>query len=339
MHNDRLDDIRIGWRALNTVPEGREIISISVFLDAPMSVRAGRVTPNGSEVLLFDFSLASTPAPRSLPSGKGFNVTYYDIDCVRFIGLVRKPQGSIEIYERMLDDVCSHVLDDKGLTNRARMRRFLDRVRDWQVFMGRSKIGLSRSEEIGLLGELLVLRELLDSSLSFDETLQAWKGPLHGLHDFEFSDGAIEVKSSVSNDYGVVVDVFDASQFDPSVVGSLYLVAIQLAHDKGGISLPKLITQIKQILSSSGSALSHFEHKLAYTGYRDEDSDKYELAVNIVDIKRIFVDEDFPSIRRAKIPNGIFNVRYSIDLDVIDRENLSLEHILAKLGAVKNGTS
>ena len=336
MRKNYLRDIRLAFRALDIVPEGRLVISISVFLDAPIKVRVGRIAPEFREVLLFKFSLSSYPSPSLLPCGKGFDVSYYDIEGVRYIGIVRTHDGTLEIYERMLEDVCSYVLDDDGLSNKVRMKRLLDRVRDWQAFMGRSKKGLSKKEEIGLLGELLILRELLNASVPQDEAVKFWQGPMHGLHDFEIFGSAIEVKSAISDDE-MVIDIFEVNQFDPILVRALYLFAVRMTPVKKGESLFRVVNDIKECLSNNKSALSAFEHVLSYTGYREEEVDQYDLCVQVAEILRLRIDEEFPSIRRADLPKGVFDVNYSLDLSFVTNENLTLERVLLELGVLIDG--
>lgn len=336
MRKNYLKDIRLGFRALDVVPEGRLVISISVFLNAPIKVRVGRLAPEFREVLLFEFSLSSFPSPNLLPCGKGFNVSYYDIEGIKYIGIVRTNDGTLEIYERMLEDVCSYVLDDEGLSNKVRMKRLLDRVRDWQAFMGRKKQGLSKKEELGLLGELLILRELLDVSLPQDEAVKFWRGPMHGLHDFEISGSAIEVKTAVSDD-SMVIDIFEVNQFDPSLVSALYLFALRMTPLENGESLNSVIEEIKQILSNNKTALSTFEHTLSYTGYRLEEADQYDLSLAVAEVLRLRIDENFPSIRRADLPKGVFDVNYSLDLSFVRSEKITLEQVLLELGVLING--
>ncbi len=72
------------------------------------------------------------------------------------------------------------------------------RVASWQRFMERGGDGLlSPEEEIGLFGELAVLRVLLDGEADPAGLCACWVGPLGALHDFRFGSGAMEVKTTV----------------------------------------------------------------------------------------------------------------------------------------------
>ena len=61
---------------------------------------------------------------------------------------------------------------------------------------GMANVRLSKIEQIGLMGELLVLKELEHSS---HHIVQHWVGPLDKLHDFEGVQLDIEVKTTTKH--------------------------------------------------------------------------------------------------------------------------------------------
>lgn len=335
MNKSLLADIRLGWRALDIVPEGRKVISIGILVNSIIKVRAGRIAPDSREVLLFNFSVDKYPSSTSLPHGKGFDVSYFDIEGVRYIGLARNELGALDIYERMLDDICSYLNDDRGLTNITLLRKFLERLRDWQLFMSNKKQKLLHQEQVGIFAELIVLKELLNFSIPRDEVVKYWQGPLHSLHDFEIGLGAIEVKGTISED-NMVINVFDINQLDPPSSCHLFLFVVRMVVNESGSSLGDLVSEIRELLDDNSAALTLFNNTLFYTGFRDEDLDNYDLILNVSEIRRIEVDELFPCIRRADLSPGVFDIKYSLDLGFIN-ENIHIKDVLSNLGVIKNG--
>lgn len=333
-----LEQIRIGWRALNGFQTERELQTISVVTNYTIKIRAGLIVENGLEIVLFHFNISSWPSPNSLPYGKGFDLGLYDIDGKKYLGLSRGNHGALELFEAMLSNVIDYALDGESVPHKVFFRRFLDRVRDWQVFMSRGRSYLSQQDEIGLVGELLLLRTLLDSNLPSESIIDWWKGPLHGTHDFHVNGGAIEVKTTTSRD-DFVIEVFDMVQLDPSSVCKLYLFGVALTLGEEGDSLPDIVKSLRVSLEDSQSGLQLFDKCLNYAGYRDEHADNYSSKYLLSRLIGFEVTEQFPSLKRSSIPVEVFDVKYRLDLDALSLPSVTLSESLNNLGVILDGTS
>ena len=75
---------------------------------------------------------------------------------------------------------------------------------------------LSQEAEVGLFGEMVVLKALLEAGVPVEVVLNAWQGPLDGLHDFLIGSGAIEVKTTLSTN-GFPATVNSLEQLDESL--------------------------------------------------------------------------------------------------------------------------
>lgn len=331
------EQVQIGWRALGAVPDGTELQSISVISDHSVKIRAGRLANNHSEIVLFRFDLDYFPKASSLPKGNGFDVRVFQISNEEYIGISRTSEGPLDLFEAMLIDILSHVMRTDALPHKVLFKRFMDRVQAWQAFMGRGKKGLSRKDELGLTGELIILRKLLSFNLPAEEVIGWWRGPLHGIHDFQMFGCAMEVKTSVG-EQGFEIEVFDLEQLEPSGLQELYLSAVRLKSSNEGETLPQIINSIKETLEKNPNALSLFEIALSYSGYNSAHDSYYTITTSIDEIMYFDVDSDFPSLRRKNIPVEVTKVRYSLELDLLTNPKNKLEDVLIKMGVMVNGT-
>src|SRR6185437_9032146 len=128
------------------------------------------------------------------------------------LGVVRDERGpllvlSLEDRDRidLFTTVCADAISASEESDRT-LVVFLDRLDAWRRFLRERNSGLSREEATGMIGELLVLRELL----SRDRTaLGLWEAPEDGLHDFHREGHALEVKASLGPSSQVRISTLD----------------------------------------------------------------------------------------------------------------------------------
>ena len=114
---------------------------------------------------------------------------------------------------------------------------FLKRIEAWQRFMQRDRDSLlSLEAQVGLFGELLVLREICSNTGSPVEAINCWQGPAGGIQDFHLADGAIEVKNTISAT-SFPAKIHGVAQLDDAVRQPHYL-----AGDHMGIVITKFET-------------------------------------------------------------------------------------------------
>ena len=146
-------------------------------------------------------------------------------------------------------------------------------IEDYSDLLRRSKMDrLSNEEEVGLVGELVVLNELINNGHG-EKALDYWKGPLGGLHDFvKKKSWELEVKTSLNPN--PVAKVHPIEQLEPISI-PFHLVIMKLKNDKKkGTSLPEWVDLIKLRLSSAKKK-KEFESLLLEAGYKDEHRLKY----------------------------------------------------------------
>src|SRR5208283_4494312 len=118
---------------------------------------------------------------------------------------------------------------------------FLGRLDRWKRFFETAgEDGLSEISAQGLLGELIFLRDFaIPESESPGAAVSSWAVPEPLSKDFQYSGGAIEVKSSVSREH-TKVHISGERQLDDTGFVSLCLLAVLLEKvATGGFSLPE----------------------------------------------------------------------------------------------------
>lgn len=131
---------------------------------------------------------------------------------------------------------------------------------------------LSNEEEVGLVGELIVLDHLMSNGHG-PGALDFWKGPSGGLHDF-VKDNKWEIEVKTSLNPNPVANVHPIEQLEPIAL-PFHLVVVKLKSDRvKGTSLPEWIDLINLKLTSAKSKKT-FIGILLEAGYKDEHLSKY----------------------------------------------------------------
>ena len=195
-----IDDIELAWRSLRDSADVSGWRSISIATIGPCSLLAGLSLPDKNEALLASFSSSAIPTAEKLPDGQGFAVSRVEPngDGLSWLALTRSAHGSLELFAAMVADV-AHAMDAESSADETRLLRvFLGRIRAWQEFMRKGAQALSPESEIGLAGELTLLRAIIDAGLPLASAIESWVGPLDGVRDFEMGTGSLEVKATLS---------------------------------------------------------------------------------------------------------------------------------------------
>lgn len=207
------------------------------------------------------------------------------------------------------------------------------RLDKWKEFF-RKKIRrlLSEDQQIGLLGELWLVKSLLESSLDF--AIDMWNGPVRTAQDFQYMDTAIEVKATLANHIGTVV-INSADQLSNKTFPNIYLGVVRLSRsDISGKSLPEFIQEIEDLLV--GGPLNKFRAKLLCLGYDPALKDQYEQKFKFDEILFFSVGEGFPRITRECLPRGVEKIRYDLNLSFCKDFEVNFETVLGQLKGGSN---
>lgn len=329
------NELSATWRALSGsgAEEGWRFIPVSRL--GPCTLYAGRRFPGNEEGLLVSFAGARVPGDRQLPKARGFEVANVALpgapDTTSTIGLIREPQGSLDLFATIAQDVTAVLEACRESTAQEMLQVFLRRVATWQEFMQRPGDQLLSAEaELGLFGELLTLDLLLDAGVEPLPAIEGWQGPEDGLHDFVLGSGAIEVKTTVAS-AGFPAKIGSLDQLDDGDHKPLYLCGQRVTLDPDGQTLPGRVGQLRARLEQSG-ALARFEVRMLHAGYREDHADSYGRCFSSLESRILLVDADFPRLISAIVGPAIRRATYEMDLDLVTSEPVTIGAALVSLG-------
>ncbi len=331
-----LEGLRAAWRALaGGSGEGWRTIPIGTIGRA--RILAGRHLPGNEEAVLVGFADGRLPPADQLPQGNGFLVMPMNLEPgggLDWVGLSRQAAGGLELFAMMVTDVVETLAEHYRADPASLPAAFISRIRAWQDFMQHGDDGVLGPEaEIGLVGELHVLRDLLAAGVAPGTVASSWKGPIKGLHDFALSSGAIEVKTSIAS-AGFPASVGSLDQLDDSRVSPLFLAAVRLGVSPNGKTLPEWIASIRAMLEDDLHARSLFESRLLHAGFLDRFAHRYSRRLVAAGTRLMRVEAGFPRLIPATVPAQVRRARYDLDLDHVCTENVTLNAALTELGVI-----
>jgi hypothetical protein len=318
-------DIEPGWQAISLSSAGS------------LQVRVGRRSPNNTEAVLVGFPTARLAAADKLPEGQGFSVERADPEGSGklWLALTRKSAGSVELFASMACDVVG-ALDDAvaaGADETKLLRVLTGRVGAWQEFMRKGTQVLSPEAEIGLIGELTLLRAIIDAGVSSALAIESWVGPLDGMQDFELGTGALEVKSTLSA-AGFPAKIGSLEQLDDSTRQPLFVAGTRLRQTDSGQNLPAIVDAMRLTIKGEAEAERLLAERLLAAGYIDAHADHYPRRFEQAGTRVVEVADGFPRLTSGNVPAGIMKAMYEIDLDKAPGDNVGAEGALRKLGAI-----
>lgn len=232
-------------------------------------------------------------------------------------------------------EVCSDVVralarsEDEGETDL--LAELGARLAAWRAFLRDQSGALSRDEAVGLIGELLLLEQLI---ARIPSAVSLWKSPDDGLHDFQNGGHALEVKTSLGSARRLHVSALD--QFDPAGLASLHVAHLRLVEQADGITLGQLAERISVQFASDRDRRA-FANALLRRGLApgaDAASGPY---VRYAGCEYYEVRSGFPSLSRSTVPSGIAEATYQIDVEALSGFLADGEHVTNRLGDSANG--
>jgi hypothetical protein len=334
----RKEELLAAWRALSGHADKEGWRTIQIGKNGKCRFLAGRHFPGNEEGLLIGLQSIQIPADELLPQGHGFIVSKVSLSGElannSWVTLSRQSGGSLELFAMMADDVFAtlEALDTDGYVNPYKV--FISRIWAWQDFMKKGGDGvLDKESETGLFGELEFLQEVMFAGVPCFKAIEAWQGPLDRLHDFALGNGVLEVKTTTAKN-GFVAKIGSLEQLDNSLIEPIYIVGVKLDLNPSGMSLPQKVVALRNMLKDFPAALAVFNQLLIHGGFLDELEARYTRRFSRKSIRIIEVLDKFPRLTRENVDVQICQVRYEVDLDLVQDEGIELALALKKLGVI-----
>lgn len=188
------------------------------------------------------------------------------------------------------------------------------RLDHWRRLLEQDRANLGELRLRGLIGELLVLEELIKAT-SPTVAVNSWTGPLGTPQDFTLPDGSrIEVKTARTT--APTVRINGLRQLD-SGVDRIELRVVRLddtgPEATGSVTAPMMVRRVAELLARDTLASETFAGSLALIGWSDHPSHG-DLVVRPASIDTFPVGPDFPRLTSATVPPGVEEAEYVIRL-------------------------
>ncbi|MDD6152825.1 MAG: PD-(D/E)XK motif protein [Elusimicrobia bacterium] len=188
----------------------------------------------------------------------------------------------------------------------------------WKEVFGKKRSNLLEFSAIkGLVGELLVLKNIFMNKWPQNKAIESWMGPLLGHKDFEIEDTWYEIKSV--NEQAMQIPISSIEQLESNIPGHLIIVRLEKTNETvyDAISASSLVKEITNLIQDP-LVLREFQEKLlAMDFYPFPEYDSWKFSYKGMEMFR--VDNEFPRITRKELSEYICDVKYTVLLNGINR--------------------
>lgn len=222
-------------------------------------------------------------------------------------------QDNLSLFYNFCEDIITQTENYTGTNGYIEI---VNRFNQWKkMFYGSSKL-LNENEIIGLIGELLFLKNYAVGKYGTTTGLNGWSGPEPTHKDFSYGDDWFEIKTI--NSFKNSVFISSIEQLDSENDGHLVVYRMEkMSPCFNGISLNKLVGEIMQSLPLDTDK-DIFVEKLKQVGYAyNEVYDNY--VYNFLSVDSYLVGNDFPRLKADRMPAGIGKVQYEVLLTLVEK--------------------
>ena len=236
-----------------------------------------------------------------------------------------------DIFSTLCEDLIfgvSEVTNEQNL-----VEKLLERLAKWQsLFEKIGNQGLSAEAQRGLYGEVYFLRIFINNSSNKNHCLKSWLGPEKSVQDFQYSDWAVEVKTTHGNNHQKI-HIASERQLDDAIIPNIFLYHLSLdVRMSNGEFLNSLIDEVSDLLTDNTMAYNLFKLKLLEVGYYDIHRPLYEETGYTIRQENLYrVAGNFPRITEADIPIGVGDVRYSIILSESEEYRIDQKTLFSEI--------
>ena len=217
---------------------------------------------------------------------------------------------------------CEDIIEATRIVNdnKNAYKTILDRYYSWKKMFSTSIKILSESEIMGLIGELLFLRDYLFEKYGKGEALSSWSGQELTHKDFSYKDIWYEVKAIHSGKESVKISSLE--QLQSVNDGELVVIALEkMSTSYAGIKINTLALEILKSLELNVHK-DLFLSAIMSQGFKfDESYD--ELVFEFVTMSRYRINSDFPKLTRNDVNEAIIKAQYDLSLAIINNHLIS----------------
>ena len=218
--------------------------------------------------------------------------------------------------------LCWDIMDSTYLSpnKKAGVQAAIKRFIMWQKLFAEAKFKkMSETEIKGLIGELIVLKNICIQRYGVATAIAGWVGPVGADRDFEYEDAWFESKFvSLSMDK---VSISSLDQLDADRSGYLVLCRAEktAATAIDCMTLNDLVTSIERMALSDENALVSFKNRLSLVGY-DSSDERSNQPYHVFRLEGYKVEgEKFPRIRRSEVHTAVSDGEYQLSIPALQQ--------------------
>ncbi len=289
-----------------------------------------------ARALLVPISKTAVPSRREWPECRGLELICVVLSSELCLGVRLRDQGCADVFTALAEDLAPRISATTSATQAA--AELLGRLRRWQQFLSTAGTTISVEAQRGLWGELHVLLTHLVTGLGPATAVLGWNAGAGAHQDFQFSAGAVEVKTTAAKQ-PQSVRITSERQLDDTGVGALFLHVVVIDEREvapgevgPGSSLAAIISCLRSALSSDTASLAVFSDRLLDRGWLDAHAAKYDGRRLTLRGERTFrVEEGFPRLVERGLPPGVGDVSFAVSLAACEPFATSVPSMLREL--------
>ena len=213
---------------------------------------------------------------------------------------------------------CQDLLDSVKVTNddETAYHTLRSRYYSWRQLFRPDKARLTEAEIMGLIGELLFLRDYMIIERGIDGALESWMGPEKTHKDFSDQQDWFEVKTiSFGKE---TVRISSIEQLDSDIDGKLVVYELEkMSPSFEGIRLNQLVNSIIALLVNVHQRET-FMAKLQLFGFDfSNENDNFVFALRNQYLYKVD-NKHFPRLSKALLPGAITQAQYDLLLSEIE---------------------
>lgn len=257
--------------------------------------------------------LRSSFNPRKIKETSAIEVNQYDNGRYKTIRFSLKDDEISGLFFTFCEDLVDQT---RGLIEEnTGYNTIVVRFHQWKkMFVSSKKDFLNEFQIMGLIGELLFLRNQLSNRIGLSNALRSWSGQELTHKDFSYDDNWAEVKTIKRSSQTVKISSLE--QLDSEHNGELVVFALEkMSAEYNGITLNKLIVQTRNMFKDSDDR-DLFMSKVALQGY--EYHNYYDdFVFEQIYCKNYRITPEFPKLTHENVPDAVVKSIYDIDLNKI----------------------
>lgn len=243
-----------------------------------------------------------------------------------------------DLFYRLCDDIVQATrVAESG---EEALERVVVRTWRWHRLLRGGRDGrLSREEQKGLIGELLVLEGHLLPTVGASDAVQSWVGPLEEARDFTI--GLVGVEAKARAPLARTVRISSPEQLDSTDTARLFLHVTDIAEATEDSDSACTVTDVVRrtrdaIMDRDMSAVGDFEDRVLTVGF-DWADDYSDCPWTIAGASLYEVLDGFPRVTPGVVPAGVSDVRYGLVLAQCDDFRVRREDLILAIAGGNDG--